>query len=164
MNMLYSISAREAGGSGFYFSDDKNAPADAIRVSTQDVETAINAPAGTSFDFDANGKLTVTPAPAQTDAQIKAASDAAKWAAYQAKARAALTDSDTSMLRIYEAVILGDTTMEAPDVVAFVKWRQELRAILSTAQPEEIPDALPAMPAYPVGTGTTSTTTTEAQS
>jgi hypothetical protein len=81
--------------------------------------------------------------------------DSEKWAAYQAKARAALTDSDTSMLRIYEAVILGATTMEAADVVAFVKWRQALRAILSAAQHEEIPDALPAMPGYPVGTGTT---------
>lgn len=84
-----------------------------------------------------------------------AETDADKWATYQAGALETLATSDTSMLRIYEAVILGATTMDAPDVVTFVRWRQALRAILTEAQPGEIPDGLPAMPPYPQGTGTT---------
>lgn len=102
-----------------------------------------------------------------TGAWPPAATAAEQWAAYQAGARETLGASDTSMLRIYEAVILGATTMAAADVVAFVQWRQTLRAILSASQPDDIPTDLPAMPAYPVGTGTPSSTTastTEAQS
>ena len=90
-----------------------------------------------------------------TGAWPPAETDTEKWATYQALAKTALATSDTSMLRIHEAVILGATTMDAPDVVAFVKWRQALRAILAEAQPGEIPDGLPAMPPYPQGTGTT---------
>lgn len=151
---------------GFYSNDiHATMPDDVVEVSDSDY-TAL-------FEGQAEGKLiSANDAGSPELIDRPAATTAQKWAAYQTAAQGTLSDSDTSMLRIYEAVILGDTTMEAPDVVAFVKWRQELRAILSTAQPEEIPDALPAMPAYPVGTGTPSTnssttttdTTTEAQS
>jgi hypothetical protein len=136
---------------GFYDSEihGANIPADAVAITQQaHAELLAGQSAGKIITADSHGAPILQNPPAPTAAQ--------QWSVYQAKARAALTDSDTSMLRIYEAVILGATTMEAADVVAFVKWRQALRAILSTAQPEEIPDALPAMPAYPVGTGSTS--------
>lgn len=74
------------------------------------------------------------------------------WAAYQGQAQAALSISDTTMHRIGEAVALGRTTWTAADVVAFMQWRQSLRAILSQAQPATIPTALPTKPAYPAGT------------
>lgn len=82
--------------------------------------------------------------PAPTSAQL--------WAEYQGQAQAALSVSDTTMHRIGEAVALGKTSWTTADVVAFVQWRQALRAILSQAQPATIPTALPAKPAYPVGT------------
>lgn len=152
--MLYSATTN-----GFYDPaiHGDTIPADSVEI-TQEEHTSLMAgqSAGKIITADSSGAPILQDRPAPTATQ--------QWSTYQAKAKAALSSSDTSMLRIYEAVILGDTTMESPDVVAYVKWRQELRAILSTAQPEEIPDALPAMPAYPVGTGTTSTTTTEAQS
>lgn len=82
--------------------------------------------------------------PAPTNAQL--------WAEYQGQALAALADSDKTMHRIGEAVALGKTTWTATDVVAFVQWRQSLRAIQSQPQPATIPSSLPTRPAYPAGT------------
>jgi hypothetical protein len=153
---------------GFYDSavSGDNIPADAVEITTERHADMLRGQTeGWVIDADENGAPYLRdPAPPTAESQ---------WRAYQTKAKDALTASDTSMLRIYEAVILGDTTMESPDVVAFVKWRQEVRAILSAAQPDELPTDLPTMPAYPVGTGTpstnsstttTDTTSTEAQS
>lgn len=75
-----------------------------------------------------------------------------EWAAYRANALAALADTDTTMHRIVEGVALGSTSWTAADVVAFVQYRQSLRAILSEAQPSTIPASLPTKPAYPAGT------------
>lgn len=88
--------------------------------------------------------LALAPTAAQLNAQ--------GWAARQAQARAALADSDITMHRISEAVALGNTAWTAPDVVTFMQWRRQLRAILSQAQPSTIPSALPTKPAYPAGT------------
>ncbi|MDA8092360.1 MAG: hypothetical protein M0T84_00345 [Betaproteobacteria bacterium] len=77
---------------------------------------------------------------------------AQQWAAYQAEARAALSDSDTTMHRIAEGVALGTTSWTAADVVQWANFRRSLRAILSQAQPTTIPTALPPKPPYPVGT------------
>lgn len=79
--MLFSRTAKQAGASGFFFDGDKSAPADAVKISSQDAATANNLPAGASFDFDADGTLMVTPAPAPTAAQVKAVAAAAKWEA-----------------------------------------------------------------------------------
>lgn len=91
-----------------------------------------------------------------TDAEISAAESSAglsvSWVNYQENAQSALTDSDTTMLRIAEAVALSDTTYTAADVVAFVNYRRELRAIMTAAQPAVIPTSLPTKPAYPAGT------------
>ncbi len=146
MSKFYSKST-----SGFYASDiHSEMPTDVVALSDESYAALLEGEAsGQIITTGSDGAPVLSDRPAATPAQ--------QWATYQAKARATLTKSDTSMLRIYEAVILGDTTMESPDVVAFVKWRQALRTILSTAQPEEIPDVLPAMPAYPVGTGSAST-------
>lgn len=83
--MLFSKIAKQAGGSGFFFDDDKNAPADAIKVSNQDAETANNLPPRVSFAFDVNGGLVITPAPDLTIDQIKAFAVPAKWDAIKAK-------------------------------------------------------------------------------
>jgi hypothetical protein len=162
MSIFYSKST-----GGFYISDihGKNMPTDAISITKEYYAYLLAGQAsGKIISSDDSGAPVLIDPPQTTNAEL--------WAIYQKKAKNALTASDTSMLRIYEAVILGETTMQAADVVAFVNWRQEVRAILSTAQPAELPTDLPTMPAYPVGTGTPSTissttttdTTTEAQS
>jgi hypothetical protein len=77
---------------------------------------------------------------------------AQQWATYQTKVRAALAVSDTTMHRIGEGVVLGKTSWAAADVVAFVQWRQKLRAVLSQAQPAVVPAGLPTQPPFPAGT------------
>jgi hypothetical protein len=73
------------------------------------------------------------------------------WADQQADAQAALSASDTTMLRVLEAVALGTNTLTAPDIAAFVSYRRNLRSVISapTGDPSK---ALPAKPAYPKGT------------
>jgi len=132
---------------GFYSEDiHTTIPDDAVEVSDSDYTALFVGQAeGKIISANDAGHPELIDRPEATDSQ--------KWEAYQIKAKTALSNSDTTMLRVYEAVVLGDTTMSAPDVVAFVKWRQALRAILSTAQPAELPTDLPTMPAYPAGTG-----------
>ena len=74
----------------------------------------------------------------------------AAWQAFQAAAKAAIGDSDTTMHRIAEAVALGLNSWTAADVVAFVTYRRALRAIVAAAT--GTPGALPAKPAWPAGT------------
>ena len=83
--MRFSKTAKQSGASGFFFDGDKNAPVDSIEVSSQDAATAINLPAGATFDFDADGTLVVTPAPALNPVQVKATAAAAKWEAIKAE-------------------------------------------------------------------------------
>lgn len=67
---------------------------------------------------------------------------------FVASAKAALDASDTTMLRIAEAVTLGATTWTVSDVVAWVDYRRALRALLTASAIT----SLPARPAYPAGT------------
>lgn len=72
------------------------------------------------------------------------------WSAYQATARSALSDSDITMHRIAEAVILGLTTWTAADVIPWADYRRTLRTIVNTAS--GTPGTLPTKPPYPAGT------------
>lgn len=82
--MLYSKSAHQAGASGFFFADDKNAPADSIAVTDAQIQQANNLPAGSSYAFDANGQLVVTnPTSAFLLQQAQAAQIAMLALAYQ---------------------------------------------------------------------------------
>ena len=74
------------------------------------------------------------------------------WTEYQRQALAALSATDITVARISEAVALGHTTWNAPDVVAVMNYRRDLRAILSQPKPDVIPDELPAHPGFPAGT------------
>jgi hypothetical protein len=74
------------------------------------------------------------------------------WTEYQRQALAALSATDITVARISEAVALGHTTSNAPDVVAVMNYRRDLRAILSQPKPDVIPDELPAHPGFPAGT------------
>lgn len=65
----------------------------------------------------------------------------------KSQALAALSKSDLVMNRINEAVSLGLTKWKANDVVAYVRYRRTLRAIVGGA-----PDPLPDPPDYPQGT------------
>lgn len=60
-----------------------------------------------------------------------------------------LEASDTTMLRITEAVALGLTTWTTPDVVDFVNYRRSLRAV---AAENSNATQIPTRPAYPTGT------------
>ncbi|ADE12124.1 hypothetical protein [Sideroxydans lithotrophicus] len=93
-----------------------------------------------------NGALVAAPAP--TSAQISAQA----WSAYQAGAKGALLATDTTVARISEAISLGATTATTADVVAFMQYRKDLRAILTQAQPKTIPTSLPTKPPYPANT------------
>lgn len=92
------------------------------------------------------------PTSEQLIAAEPAADAAAAWDAYKAEAQTALNDTDDIVLRVVEAVALGLTTYTTADVVAFVNYRRELRAILTETQPAVIPTSLPTKPAYPAGT------------
>lgn len=83
--------------------------------------------AGTLFPY--------TPPPAPVDTRIAA--------------KVALDASDTTMHRVTEAVALGLTTWTTADVVTFVEWRRELRAIVGGTSTTS---AVPARPAFPAGT------------
>lgn len=72
------------------------------------------------------------------------------WSQYQVSAQAALDKSDTTMHRVAEGVALGKTTWQAADVVAWVNYRIELRAIVSSKS--GTPGTLPTQPPYPSGT------------
>jgi hypothetical protein len=60
-----------------------------------------------------------------------------------------LGSSDTTMLRIAEAVAVGLTSWTAADVVAWVNWRRALRAIVSGSDTSSA--SIPSRPAYPSG-------------
>lgn len=78
---------------------------------------------------------TCSPAPAPTAAQL--------WAAYQAQAQAALTESDKTALRCYEnAVALP---------AAWATYRKALRTIVGASSGDPA-QPLPTKPAYPAGT------------
>jgi hypothetical protein len=66
------------------------------------------------------------------------------------RALAALTDSDTTMHRITEAVALGLNTWTGADVVAWITYRRALRAIANGG--DMTSTTLPTRPAYPAGT------------
>lgn len=87
----------------------------------------------------------------EDDPRLAAFDVLAEWREYQSKARRALAQSDTTMMRITEAVIMGATTLTAPGAVAWAEYRRSLRAILGTASGDPNQD-LPERPAYPVGT------------
>lgn len=76
---------------------------------------------------------------------VYAAHDPSKpsWASRQAAARAALDDSDTSIMRCYENAV--------PVPAAWVDYRKSLRAIVSASSGDSLLE-LPAKPPYPSGT------------
>lgn len=73
-----------------------------------------------------------------------------KWGDYQSRLQDALTKSDITMGRIQEAVVLGKTTWQAADVIAYVGWRSSLRDALRSPQSSEM--EMPEFPGYPAGT------------
>lgn len=66
------------------------------------------------------------------------------------QARRALPGTDATMLRVAEAVALGQATWAAPDVAAWATYRRALRAIANGS--DKVSTALPTKPPYPVGT------------
>ena len=65
-------------------------------------------------------------------------------------AKGELSSTDTTVLRIQEAISLGILTSTTPSVVAFMAYRKELRAIISGVDIASV--SLPFKPAYPAGT------------
>lgn len=61
-----------------------------------------------------------------------------------------LVDSDVTMTRIMEAVVLGLNTWTASDVVAWVNYRRALRNIINGT--DTTSTSIPTKPAYPAGT------------
>lgn len=109
--MRYSKTAHAAGSSGFFFDDDPNVPADAVKVSDSDVQTAINLTAGSTYDFDSTGKLTAT---APTSSQL-AAMQQATVTANMANVMRVFRDAREILLNrlmgiAYSASLTGDTT------------------------------------------------------
>lgn len=65
------------------------------------------------------------------------------WATYQGQARAALTESDKTVLRCYEGAVVVPAAWSA--------YRKALRAIISEASGDPT-QPLPPKPTYPAGT------------
>lgn len=109
-------------------------PPDLQEISQADYDAAMARPSGSSFSFDAAGKLTITPAAPPSAAQL--------WAEYQGNARAALGVSDVTIIRCVENGV--------PVPAEWAQYRAALRAIV--AANTGTPGTLPAKPAYPAGT------------
>lgn len=99
------------------------------------------------------GEITCTEAQAQDPMAWKVVNGAVvanTAGALKRDAKVALAATDTTMLRIAEAVALGKTTWTTADVVAWAAYRAALRAI--QAGTDTTSTALPAKPAYPANT------------
>ncbi|MDE1906080.1 MAG: hypothetical protein KGH75_06465 [Rhodospirillales bacterium] len=103
---------------------------------------------GQAFAFEADGSqdhLIPAGAVAMTAADVAALNSSVpnNWAARQFAARAALTESDLTVLRCYESAVAVPAT--------WATYRKALRAIIaaSTGDPTQ---AMPTKPAYPAGT------------
>jgi len=81
--------------------------------------------------------------PVRTAAELKASADNEAWAAYQAKAHASLSASDTTIIRCAE------NNVAVP--AAWATYRSSLRAIVGAASGDPT-QPLPVKPAYPAGT------------
>jgi hypothetical protein len=86
-----------------------------------------------------------------TDSRYAAYLTAQQWQAYQTQARQALASTDITVSRITEGVVKGTCALTNADVVAYMNYRESLRAILTQAQPTTIPTSLPTAP-FPAGT------------
>ena len=62
-------------------------------------------------------------------------------------AKQLLDKSDITMLRIQEAIAIGDTTWDNTDVVEWIKYRKELRSIITNNT-----GLIPNTPKYPENT------------
>lgn len=60
----------------------------------------------------------------------------------------ALATSDRTLLRVQEAVSLGDTTFTTADVVAWSVYRRNLRPLMAA----QFPGTLPQQPPFPANT------------
>jgi hypothetical protein len=128
---------------GFYDSAiNATMPPDAVTISDDTYSALFSAQStGQVIQSDSNGNpeaVAFTPSSAQVHAAL------------QASAQSALTKTDTSMLRVQEAITLGLTTATTADVVAFVQYRKALRAIINGT--DTTSTSLPAEPAYPANT------------
>lgn len=65
----------------------------------------------------------------------------------QIEAHALLIQADRTMLRVLDAVSLGETTLDAPDVRAWAEYRRDLRVIAAGGS-----GPLPARPPFPANT------------
>jgi len=83
--MLFSKAAKLAGGRGFFFDGDVNAPPDAFAVAKGDGDLALNLPAGADYDFQSDGLLIVFPAAIPTEAEVKAKTAAESWGRIKAE-------------------------------------------------------------------------------
>ncbi len=103
-----------------------------------------------NFSVPAPGTLPANiPTTLQPTAGPAVQSPAQLWEVFQGQAKQALAD-DITPDRIMEAVALGLNSFTGADVVAWVNYRRELRAIVSA--PTGTPGTLPVKPAYPAGT------------
>jgi hypothetical protein len=72
--------------------------------------------------------------------------EAPVWQQYQIRVLKALNQSNEAMTYILDAVILGTTELTNPQVVAYAKWRKQLKDILGIVDGDanvEIPVAPP---------------------
>jgi hypothetical protein len=130
---------------GLYVSSiHKTPPPDAKEIT----ENRYREVAGKVLSADQDGFPVIILPPAKTQEEINAEA----WHEFQARAKNALEKTSITVERVAEAISLGLATWSAPDVVAFMQYRRDLRAILNQAQPDIIPESLPISPAYPAGT------------
>jgi len=61
-----------------------------------------------------------------------------------------LAESDKTMLRIFEAVVVKELDAEAPEVVAWAEYRRHLRFLLNRGDFKD--DEIPVKPDYPPAT------------
>lgn len=119
--MKYSKTAHQAGTSGFYLDEDANAPTDSVEVSESDVMVAINLPAGSTYDFDANGAMTYTlPSDAFLLSQAKAAQTASLSKQCQQAIYAGFTSSALGAAYTYPAKDTDQQNLTASVVSSLV--------------------------------------------
>jgi|SRR5882672_9380385 len=76
--------------------------------------------------------------------------EAPVWQQYQIRVLKILNQSNEVMTYILDAVILGTTELTNPQVVAYAKWRKQLKDILGIAE-GDASVAIPVAPPLPKG-------------
>lgn len=123
--MLFSKTAKAAGGTGFFFDGDASAPEDSIVVAQAKVNEALALPHGSTFDFDQDGELTYT---LPTVESVRAAAAAVRWELIKTKRDSLKAGGVKVGTKWYHS--------DADSRIQFLGLKDQARDLLAAGQPD----------------------------